>query len=124
MDNRSQANAKASIQVPTIDESLSFTLTNQLTRSACSRLEEINNLKQCLDHRTKKVKNYNPDIFEEIRLREIQRINLENSNLSKLANYKVKEEDKAARERHLKGCKRIYKIFWNQFKDEDETQDL
>ena len=41
-----------------------------------------------------------------------------------MAGYKVKEEEKVVRAQHIKSCKRVYKLFWNQFEDEEEAQDL
>ena len=57
---------------------------NQLTRAASARIEDIHALRTNVDFKQKKIRNYNPEIFEEIRQRETQRINIENSSLGKL----------------------------------------
>ena len=51
-------------------------------------------------------------MFEEIRGREVQRINTENALISKLATFRATDE-KVVRTQQLKGCKRVFKLFWN-----------
>ena len=104
-----------------IDDSYSLVMVNQLVRSASARVEDIHLLRQHVDLRNSKLKNWNLDMFEEIRQREIQRINIENVSLGKLAGYKVKEDEKVVRAQQIKSCKRIFKLFWNQFEDEEES---
>ena len=86
-------------------------------------MEDIHTLRQHIDLKQRKIRHLNHDMFEEIRGRELARVNTENAYIAKLANFRANDE-KVIRTQHLKGCKRVFKLFWNQFEDEEEVQDL
>jgi len=88
-----------------------------------SRTEDIHSIRQSMDVKLRKVRHVNIELFEDIKGREIARVNKENALFVNLCN--LKQSDSLMTKRQLiKHTKKIYKVFWNVIEAEEETQDL
>ena len=85
----------------------------ELVRNVLQRVDDIFHLKQIVDVKHNKLKdkalaqndNDSTNVFDEVKNREIQRINKENSMLLRFKDARI--DDKLHKKQIVKGCKKI-----------------
>jgi uncharacterized ferritin-like protein (DUF455 family) len=88
-----------------------------------SRTEDLHIIRQSMDAKLRKVRHVNIELFDDIKSREVGRVNKENALFQNLCNLKQSESLMTKRQL-IKHSKKIHKVFWNVIEAEEETQDL
>lgn len=97
--------------MPTASVQMQF--NQELVRNVLARVDDIFHLKQIVDIKNNKLKDKaiasndqdSTNIFDEVKSKEVQRINKENSILLRFKDARI--EDKLLRKQIVKGCKKI-----------------
>lgn len=92
------------------------------------RVDDIFHLKQIVDIKNNKLKDKalanndqdSANVFEEVKSREIQRINKENSMLQRFKDARI--EDKLLRKQIVKGCKKISLAFKGVVEEDEDLE--
>ena len=97
-------------------------------RNVLQRVDDIFHLKQIVDIKNNKLKDKalanndqdSANVFEEVKSREIQRINKENSMLQRFKDARI--EDKLLRKQIVKGCKKISLAFKGVVEEDEDLE--
>jgi len=100
----------------------------ELVRNVLQRVDDIFHLKQIVDIKNDKLKDKalasndqdSTSVFDEVKNREIQRINKENSMLQRFKDARI--EDKLLRKQFVKGCRKIALAFKSVVEEDDELE--
>lgn len=92
------------------------------------RVDDIFHLKQIVDIKNNKLKDKalasndqdSTNVFDEVKNREIQRINKENSMLQRFKDARI--EDKLLRKQFVKGCRKISIAFKGVVEEDEELE--
>ena len=97
-------------------------------RNVLQRVDDIFHLKQIVDVKHNKLKdkalaqndNDSTNVFDEVKNREIQRINKENSMLLRFKDARI--DDKLHKKQIVKGCKKISQAFKGVVEEDEEME--
>ena len=100
----------------------------ELIRNVLQRVDDIFHLKQIVDLKNNKLKDKalasndqdSTNVFDEVKNRELQRINKENSMLQRFKDAKI--EDKLLRKQFVKGCRKISVAFKGVVEEDEELE--
>ena len=100
----------------------------EIVRNVLQRVDDIFHLKQIVDIKNNKLKDKaissndqdSTCVFDEVKSREIQRINKENSLLQRFKDARI--EDKVLKKQLIKGCKKITLAFKGVMEEDDELE--
>ena len=100
----------------------------ELIRNVLQRVDDIFHLKQIVDIKNNKLKDKalasndqdSTNVFDEVKNREIQRINKENSMLQRFKDARI--EDKLLRKQFVKGCRKISVAFKGVVEEDEELE--
>lgn len=100
----------------------------ELVRNVLQRVDDIFHLKQIVDLKNNKLKDKalasndqdSTNVFDEVKNREIQRINKENSMLQRFKDARI--EDKLLRKQFVKGCRKISIAFKGVVEEDEELE--
>jgi uncharacterized membrane protein YfhO len=108
--------------------SVQIQFQQELVRNVLQRVDDIFHLKQIVDIKNNKLKDRaianndqdSANVFEEVKSREIQRINKENSMLQRFKDARI--EDKLLRKQIVKGCKKISLAFKGVVEEDEDLE--
>ena len=100
----------------------------EIVRNVIQRVDDIFHLKQIVDIKNNKLKDKalansdqdSTNVFDEVKSREVQRINKENSLLMRFKDARI--EDKLLRKQIVKGCKKISLAFKGVVEEDEDLE--
>ena len=100
----------------------------EIVRNVIQRVDDIFHLRQLIDIRNNKLKdkaiasndNESTNVFDDIKSKEVQRINKENSLLMRYKDSRI--DDKLLKKQIVKGCKKISVAFKGAIEEDDELE--
>lgn len=116
-------NASGHQAAANLDDSQSIKIVIELVKFVRTRIDDLHLVRQAIDVKLRKAKPANNvDLFEDLKAKEITRLQRENSLFSALLGLKQTQSTMNKRQL-MKHCKKIFKIFENVVEAEDEAQD-